>query len=149
MRETVLRVEQVEIVANLFKHLRYLAAINKIAGIALRPTPPLIFVIVIPCPSLSSKTATQVHSKWLRRVLDKEGLLLVGSELPEDLAFGQTASTQEESLRDVVVLVPLLLDGCVFLLRVIYLGLGIVKVRVGRRSQEGLERRDRGSLSVI
>ena len=90
-----------------------------------------------------------MHGEWLWGELDEVGLLLVGSELPEDLAFGQTASTQEEGLCEFVGIVIGLLEGRRFLLRVLKLGIGVVKVRVGRRSQEGLERRGRGSFPVI
>ena len=119
--------------ACLFKHLSYLLAIYKIASIALRPPPPLI-IVLRPSPP---ETATQVHGEWLWGVFDKVifGLLLVGSELPEDLTLGKASPTQEEGLGEVVVLVLLMvLDGRRFMLWVIFLGLGVVKVRVGRRS---------------
>jgi hypothetical protein len=148
MREGVLRVEQVELMAYLIKHLSNLLAIYKIASIALRSPPPLVLVIVLPSPPCSA-TATQVHGEWLWGELDEVGLLLVGSKLPEDLAFGQTPSTQEEGLCEFVVFVIGLLDISRFLPSVINFGLVVVKVRVGRRSQERLERRGRGSFPVI
>jgi hypothetical protein len=118
--------------ACLFKHLSYLLAIYQIASIALRPPPPLVIVLRSSLP----ETATQVHGEWLRGVFDEVvGFLLVGSELPEDLALGQTATTQEEGLGEVVGLVLLkVLEGRRFMLRVNFLGVGVVKVRVGRRS---------------
>ena len=117
--------------ACLFKHLSYLLAIYQIASIALRPPPPLVIVLRSSLP----ETATQVHGEWLRGVFDEVCILLVGSELPEDLALGQTATTQEEGLGEVIGLVLLkVLEGRRFMLRVNFLGVGVVKVRVGRRS---------------
>lgn len=133
--------------ASLFKHLSHLVPIYKIASIALCPPPPLVIVLdPPPSPPLT------VHGEWLWGILDEFGPLLVCSELPEDLAFGQTTSTQEEGLCEFVlieVLLLLLLDGRSFFLRVISFGICVVKVRVGRGSQEGLEGRGRGSFPVI